>query len=468
MMCCKERNTSLFYLDTEGWLLDVNGVDSDLSIKVLSLIFLISSLIIFNSKECISNQEIGYISGATSFITNNEKLNYSTVNHNDYIYQSNQGSDSKNNASLLWIVRDCPSKISFDFDGFFKVSTSPKNRDYNKELLLRFFKEKEGICLTNPFNYGFKSSNNGETSPLSLSQINYNGEVKLENSSQFSKSPFSRENSKASNFKGQFGEHKADLSTEFKISLVQLKARINAILIKKESKIVSGRRLTASLLLEIIDYYVRSMNEGTLPKPETIWSNVVQRDINIYHTQALNAFLSDINYDPRVKDSICLEDSELMSKVCNAKFNCLKQFEICRLKDSFSNLHDYRDIFETAKDDLIGEIKRIEKKLLEKNFSNTSDINYRLLASLIFSYSQNKDLYLKSDYGNYQSSYIVDFKDKLSMDNGKHATFVKDSFISFFGEYATQSMGPSSLQNFADFLLKQNKLQELLSPLQER
>ena len=341
-----------FLIDTEGLGAYDEEVNHDSKIFLIAV--LISSLFIFNSFGAIDENAINTL----SLVLNLSKtIKIKSVNKED-----NEEELAEYFPTLLWLLRDFSLKLE-DKDGnvitekqylenalenIIGSSDIVEEKNRVRNLIKTYFPEKDCYVMVRPVEKESDLQN-------------------LQNLPDYE-------------FRKEFIE--------------QAKIFRNKVMKKTKPKTFRKKALNGSMLMELIQSILDSINGGNIPIIENSWKYVLQNECMKISKEMINKFVNDINkyrQDNKNKPDFFKNVKKYIKKL---EQNYMNEFN----KNSMLDEDSKKEFAEKIENKLNNEIIKFEKeneKLLESKFNE--EIN-KLTNIFISNFSNGKDLYNKNYY----------------------------------------------------------------------
>ena len=348
-----------FLIDTEGLEAYDEEVNHDSKIFLISV--LMSSLFIFNSFGAIDEMTLNTL----SFILNLSKsIKIKSVNKED-----NEEDLGEYFPTLLWLLRDFYLKLEDKngnvitekqylenaLENVNGTSDTVEEKNRVRNLIKSYFPEKDCFVMVRPVE----------------------NEEDLQN----------LENIPNDKLRKEFVEQ----SNIFR----------NKVKKKIRPKTFRKKLLSGSMLIELIQNIIDSINIGSIPVIENSWKYVLQNECIKNSKEIINKFLSEINeYRQKNKDKKdFLKIVKQFTKKCAE--NCVSQFIQNSLLDD-DNKKEYVEKLENKINNEINKFNKENEKYFEDKFNKELEI---LSNEFISNFSKENDLYEK----NY-NQFFIDFE----------------------------------------------------------
>eukprot|EP00340_Litonotus_pictus_P005854 CAMPEP_0170524004 /NCGR_PEP_ID=MMETSP0209-20121228/9453_1 /TAXON_ID=665100 ORGANISM="Litonotus pictus, Strain P1" /NCGR_SAMPLE_ID=MMETSP0209 /ASSEMBLY_ACC=CAM_ASM_000301 /LENGTH=613 /DNA_ID=CAMNT_0010812461 /DNA_START=48 /DNA_END=1886 /DNA_ORIENTATION=- len=344
------NNAKIIFIDSEGTS-SIDRSTRTYDSKIFALVVLMSSMFLYNTTSNIDEQGISELSLAahlSNSIAVDSKLN------------SNNQSETKDSIlselapKFLWVIRDFSlEKVHPDtgelisskeyLEICLSKKISGKNSNENniiRENIIKYFHDRDCVTLGRPID--------SEDDLKNLKKVAF-----------------------------------SQLNPEFKSDILAMKSEIYK---HSQSKRFQGKKLTGASLFELINIFVKTINEGGVPNISNAWESVIMNDINDHYQKALNIYTalekeySDL-FRPERKVTESIPYEELVKRLTTAKKEsllCLLQVKMMN-RDAFSFNKRYNIHFEDRRNSLVLEIKKINKRLFLGYDSFCEKLNENIL-----------------------------------------------------------------------------------------
>ena len=337
-----------FLIDTEGLEAYDEEVNHDSKIFLISV--LISSLFIFNSFGAIDEMSLNTL----SFILNLSKsIKIKSVNLED-----NEEDFGEYFPTLLWLLRDFSLKLEDKngnvitekqylinaLENVTGTSDIIEEKNRVRNLINSYFPEKDCFVMVRP----------------------------VENEEDLQ------------NLENIPDEH---LRKEF---LEQANIFRNKVKKKIKPKTFKKKLLSGSMLIELIQNILDSINGGSIPVIENSWKYVLRNECIKNSKEAINKFLSELNKFKKenMDKKDFLKILKKFTKKCSQ--TCVSQF----IKNSMLDEDNKKEYVEKLENKINSEINKFDieiEKLFEEKFNNELD---KLSNEFISNFSKGNELYI--------------------------------------------------------------------------
>ena len=355
-----------FLIDTEGLGAYDEEVNHDSKIFLIAI--LISSLFIFNSFGAIDETAINSL----SFILNLSKtIKIKSINRED-----NEEELAEYFPTLLWLLRDFSLKLE-DKDGnvitekqylenalenISGISDVVEEKNRVRNLIKAYFPEKDCFVMVRPVEKEKDLQN-------------------LQNLPDY------------------------QLRKEF---LEQAKIFRNKVMKKIKPKTFKKRLLNGSMLVELVQNILDSINGGSIPVIENSWKYVLQNECIKNSKETVNKFVVEINkYRQENKNK-----TDYFKNVKKYSKNLAQKYINTFVKNSMlddDNKKEFVDKLENKLNNELNKFDRENEKFFEEKFNE--EIN-KLVNNFTSKFSEGNDLYTKNYYQFF--SDFESFKEKAN------------------------------------------------------
>jgi len=349
-----------FLIDTEGLEAYDEEVNHDSKIFLISV--LISSLFIFNSFGAIDEMALNSL----SFILNLSKsIKIKSINQED-----NEEEFAEYFPTLLWLLRDFSLKLEDKngnvitekqylenaLENVSGASDIIEEKNRVRNLIKSYFPEKDCFVMVRPVE----------------------NEEDLQN----------LENIPIEKLRREFAD--------------QAKIFRNKVNKKIKPKTFRKKILSGSMLIELIQNILDSINGGSIPVIENSWKYVIQKECIKNSKEAINTFLSEINefrQENKDKNDYIINVKKFTKKCAK---NCISQF----IKNSMLDDDNKNEYIEKLQNKINNEIYKFDKEN-EKFFENKFNEELEKLSNeFISNFTNGNNLYEKNYY-----QFFSDFED---------------------------------------------------------
>ena len=201
----------------------------------------------------------------------------------------------------------------------------------------------------------------------------------------------------------------------------------NKILKDLHPKNIRGKLFNGKSLLYFLNEYIKILSKNENPNFDNLWNKVIQNDIELFKTEALNSYNRNIL---NLKDTY--EEDELIKFLYNFKLDAMNKLnDIFRINvDTFNN-SEYLSWFNNTKREIENYIDEQEEKKINLNLETANYSNKELLVEIY------KDIENKINNNYYNSSNVNEY--------------LKD-YENFISAYNNRAMGKDKLKLLIDFV----------------
>ena len=345
-----------YLIDTEG----LGAYDEEINhdSKIFLIAVLISSLFIYNSFGAIDENQVNNL----SFVLNLSK----TIKIKSISIEDNEEELAKYFPTLLWLLRDFSLKLE-DKNGnvitekqylenaleeLNGLSSTIEEKNRVRSLIKAYFPERDCFCMVRPIE--------NESSLQNLQNLPEN------------------------NFRKEF--------------LEQSKIFRNKVLKKTKPKRFRNKLLSGSMLVELVQSILDSINSGSIPIIENSWKYIMKNECIKNSKELMNKFINEINKykDQNKNKPDFLKNVKKYTK--NLADTYIKDFLNNNLLDDEESKKEFSEKLEKKITLELGKFNKEIDKITEEKFEN--DLN-DLSEKFIASFKQN----------NYSKNYYKFFDD---------------------------------------------------------
>ena len=324
-----------YLIDTEG----LGAYDEEINhdSKIFLIAVLISSLFVYNSFGAIDENQINNL----SFVLNLSK----TIKIKSISIEDNEEELAKYFPTLLWLLRDFSLKLE-DKNGnvitekqylenaleeLNGLSSTIEEKNRVRSLIKAYFPERDCFCMVRP----------------------------IENESSLQ----NLQNLPEKNFRKEF--------------LEQSKIFRNKVLKKTKPKRFRNKLLSGSMLVELVQSILDSINSGSIPIIENSWKYIMKNECIKNSKELINKFITEINKykDDNKKKPDFLKNVKKYVKKLADKY--IKDFLNNNLLDDEESKKEFSEKLEKKINNELTifnkEIDKITEEIFEKDLNNLSN-----------------------------------------------------------------------------------------------
>jgi hypothetical protein len=201
------------------------------------------------------------------------------------------------------------------------------------------------------------------------------------------------------------------LNSEFKIDFMNLKQEVFK---NCQSKKFKGKRLTGSSLYELLQLFVKSINEGGIPNIVNAWETVIMNDIKNHFDKALkffkqeeSLFESELNgYNQKRNDfEGKFKLINVLRGINNSKKEAMSLYlqVLMNNRDSYNMNKAYMNFFEEKKIQLIQELHKMSNRMIVSYNETTEKSNINIFKS------ETKDIDKKANDRFYEERNLLEY-----------------------------------------------------------
>ena len=384
-----------FLMDTEG--LGAYDEEENHDSKIFLIAILISSLFIFNSFGAIDETAINSL----SFVLNLSKtIKIKSINKED-----NEEELAEYFPTLLWLLRDFSLKLEDKngnvitekqyldnaLENISGMSDVIEEKNRVRNLIKAYFPERDCFIMVRPVEKEKDLQN-------------------LQNLPDFK------------------------LRKEF---LEQAKIFRNKVMKKIKPKTFKKRVLNGSMLVELVQNILDSINGGSIPVIENSWNYVLKNECIKNCKKAVNIFVVEINkYRQENKNK-----TDFCKNVKKFSKNLAQKYVNSFVKNSMLDYDNKKEFVEKLENKLNNELNKFDKeneRFFEEKFNE--EVN-KLVNNFISKFSEGNDLYTKNYYQFF--SDFESFKEKansLTPDFPNKADILFDKILLIIKKFIDEEM----------------------------
>ena len=384
-----------FLMDTEG--LGAYDEEENHDSKIFLIAILISSLFIFNSFGAIDETAINSL----SFVLNLSKtIKIKSINKED-----NEEELAEYFPTLLWLLRDFSLKLEDKngnvitekqyldnaLENISGMSDVIEEKNRVRNLIKAYFPERDCFIMVRPVEKEKDLQN-------------------LQNLPDFK------------------------LRKEF---LEQAKIFRNKVMKKIKPKTFKKRVLNGSMLVELVQNILDSINGGSIPVIENSWNYVLKNECIKNCKKAVNKFVVEINkYRQENKNK-----TDFCKNVKKFSKNLAQKYVNSFVKNSMLDYDNKKEFVEKLENKLNNELNKFDKeneRFFEEKFNE--EVN-KLVNNFISKFSEGNDLYTKNYYQFF--SDFESFKEKansLTPDFPNKADILFDKILLIIKKFIDEEM----------------------------
>ena len=420
-----ENSFPCFLIDTEGLCAYIEEINHDTKIFLIAV--LISSLFIFNSVGAIDENSINSLSLVLNL---SETIKIKSIDHQDKAEEL-----AEYFPALLWLLRDFSLKLEDKkgnkitekqylenaLENINGSSDAIQEKNRVRKLIRTYFPERQCFTMVRPVE---------KETDLQILQNLPNTELRKEFITQ------------AENFRKTV----LDITTPKTF----------------KKKILSG-----SMLIELMESILESINNGCIPVIENTWNYVVQSECIKNSNELIQKFVNEIKkYRENCKDNddFCKNVKKFTE---NLSKKYLQEFEKNNVLDE-DNKKVFLDKFKKKIDDEIKIFEKENEGIFEDKFNqDLENLSKKMLDNLNKDNNENNENNEKSNYNNLlqELSLFKEKADQLCPDFPHKNNLIIDKVLIIAKKYLDDSKGKaangeelSSLKN--QNLNNQNKINE--------
>ena len=233
----------------------------------------------------------------------------------------------------------------------------------------------------------------------------------------------------------------------------------NKILKDLHSKNIRGKLFNGKSLLYFLNEYIKILSKNENPNFDNLWNKVIQNDIELFKTEALNSYNRNIL---NLKDTY--EEDELIKFLYNFKLDAMNKLnDIFRINvDTFNN-SEYLSWFNNTKREIENYIDEQEEKKINLNLETANYSNKELLVEIY------KDIDNKINNNYYNSSNVNEYlKDYETFISGYNNRAIGKDKLKLLIDFVSEKKS-DFIKKFVNILEKENKdkLDEVNKKLEE-
>jgi hypothetical protein len=154
------------------------------------------------------------------------------------------------------------------------------------------------------------------------------------------------------------------LKSNFKLEFMNLR---NKIYKEANAKVMNGKKMTGSVLANLLEEFVNAINKGSVPNINNAWDSVISKDINECFNKAIEKYKQNTS---KIK--------EIYEQDALTKMLLEMRMESILIYNKFLNLNSetftserYFKWYETNRNKLEEEMNKIQNKLLTDNIEKS-------------------------------------------------------------------------------------------------
>lgn len=154
------------------------------------------------------------------------------------------------------------------------------------------------------------------------------------------------------------------LKPNFKLEFLSLK---NKIFKDTNPKAINGKKMTGTVLANLIEEFVNAINKGSVPNINNAWDSVINKDINECYAKAIENFKKITNTIKEI-----YEQDFLTKKLLDMRMESIMIYnKFLNLNNETFTNERYFKWYQSSKDKLEDELNRIQNKILNDNIEKT-------------------------------------------------------------------------------------------------